>query len=266
MASTRVSLHCSSRGAAVDYSIIIPAYNEEELLPRTLAALAAAMATTDLAGEIVVTDNNSTDATAAVAAAHGARVVFEPINQISRARNCGAAAALGDFLIFVDADTVVSPELLGAALRALAEGKTCGGGATIATSDRVGKTAARSLAMWNRLAPVFGLAAGCFVFCLREGWEATGGFPTSVYASEELWFSRALRRWGKRRGLRFRVLPEKVDTSMRKLVWFTPRQVVWRMLSFLLFPWRLRRREACDLWYRRPGESKGSQDKDSRHA
>ena len=87
----------------MDYSIVIPAYNEEELLPRTLHALAAAMATTDLLGEVVVTDNNSTDATAAVAAAHGARVVFEPINQISRARNCGAAAALGDFLIFVDA-------------------------------------------------------------------------------------------------------------------------------------------------------------------
>ena len=249
----------------MDYSIVIPAYNEERFLPRTLDALAAAMAATELVGEIVVTDNNSTDATAAVAAAHGARVVFEPVNQISRARNCGAAAATGDFLIFVDADTVVSPELLGAALRALADGKTCGGGATVASSDDVGKTAARPLAVWNRLSAAFGLAAGCFVYCLREGWQATGGFPISVYASEELWFSRALRRWGKRRGLRFRILPEQVDTSMRKLVWFTPWQLIWGMLGFLLFPWRLRRREACEFWYRRPDDPKGSQDEDSKH-
>ena len=101
----------------VDYSIVVPAYNEAELLPRTLTALRRVLdAIPHLRGEIVVANNNSTDRTAAVAAAHGARVVFEPINQISRARNCGAAAALGRYLIFVDADTIASPELVAAAL------------------------------------------------------------------------------------------------------------------------------------------------------
>jgi glycosyltransferase involved in cell wall biosynthesis len=51
------------------------------------------MAEAPLAGEIVVCDNNSTDATAEQARAAGARVVFEPVNQISRSRHRGAAQA-----------------------------------------------------------------------------------------------------------------------------------------------------------------------------
>ena len=45
----------------IDYSIIIPAYNEEEMLENTIKHLREAMATVSLKGEIVVTDNNSTD-------------------------------------------------------------------------------------------------------------------------------------------------------------------------------------------------------------
>lgn len=249
-----------------DYTIIIPAFNEEELLPRTLSNIASAMTAVGFSGEVVVVDNNSTDATAAVATAHGARVVFEPVNQIARARNCGAEAAQGRFLVFVDADTVVSGDLLSAALRALAAGDVCGGGATIGSSDQAGREAERALAAWNWISRHAGLAAGCFVFCLREGWQAVGGFPTSVYASEELWFSRALKRWGRRRGLRFRILPERVDTSLRKMVWFTPWQIRWRMLGFLLFPWRLRRREACEFWYSRPDQTGSGKGQDSNHA
>jgi glycosyltransferase involved in cell wall biosynthesis len=250
----------------LDYTVVIPAYNEKELLPRTLAALRVAMGTRPESGEIVVANNNSTDATAAIAEANGARVVFEPMNQIARARNCGASAATGRFLLFVDADTVVSPELLGAALDALGRGDTCGGGATIGSSDDLGKAATRSMGFWNRISRTCGLAAGCFVFCLREGWEAVGGFPTSVYASEEIWFSRALRRWGKPKGLRFRILPERVDTSMRKLVWFTPWQLTWHIFSIVLFPWRLRSREACAMWYERPKQTNDPNDQDKNHA
>ncbi len=72
-------------------------------------------------GEIIVVDNNSTDDTADIARALGARVVSEPINQISRARNAGAAVARGGFFIFVDADTQISANVLGQALRQLRE-------------------------------------------------------------------------------------------------------------------------------------------------
>ena len=56
-------------------------------------------------------DNNSKDRTAEIARAAGARVVFEPVNQIARARNAGAAAATGIWLVFVDADSHPSAAL-----------------------------------------------------------------------------------------------------------------------------------------------------------
>jgi glycosyltransferase involved in cell wall biosynthesis len=86
----------------IDYSIIIPAYNEEDYLPHTLEHLIRAMkAFIRYKGEIIVTDNNSTDSTASIAKKYGARVVFEGHRQISRSRNTGAKAAHGKYLIFV---------------------------------------------------------------------------------------------------------------------------------------------------------------------
>ena len=52
---------------AIDYSIIVPAYNEEAMLENTINHLKLAMQTIDLNGEIVVADNNSTDRTAEIA-------------------------------------------------------------------------------------------------------------------------------------------------------------------------------------------------------
>jgi glycosyltransferase involved in cell wall biosynthesis len=49
------------------YSVIIPAYNEEVLLPATLASLNLAMGSMTHKGEIIVVDNNSTDKTKQIA-------------------------------------------------------------------------------------------------------------------------------------------------------------------------------------------------------
>jgi glycosyltransferase involved in cell wall biosynthesis len=62
----------------VDYSVIVPAYNEAELLPNTLKQLAASMRLiSSHSGELIVVDNNSSDDTQIIAAGFGARVVFE---------------------------------------------------------------------------------------------------------------------------------------------------------------------------------------------
>jgi glycosyltransferase involved in cell wall biosynthesis len=96
-------------------SVVIPAFNEERLLGESLRQVRAAMTAFARRGwqaELIVCDNNSTDRTADVARAAGATVVFEPINQIGRARNRGAEAATGEWLIFIDADThpLVAPK------------------------------------------------------------------------------------------------------------------------------------------------------------
>ena len=79
-------------------SIVIPAFNEELLITHCLDSISESMIANQGAGfthEIIVVDNNSTDKTAELAKHAGANVVFEPINQIGRARNAGAAAATG---------------------------------------------------------------------------------------------------------------------------------------------------------------------------
>src|SRR5882672_5288336 len=115
-------------------SVVVPAFNEEALLARSLASIRAAMAAFDAPGwsaELIVCDNNSTDRTAEVARAAGAQVVFEPINQISRARNSGAARAAGDWLVFVDADSHPDAALFADAAEQIAGGRCMAGGSTV---------------------------------------------------------------------------------------------------------------------------------------
>ncbi|MFK8028799.1 MAG: glycosyltransferase [Gammaproteobacteria bacterium] len=235
----------------MSYTVIVPAFNEALFLPATLQALAEAMTFPDMAGNVIVVDNNSTDETAKVATDFGAHVVFEPLNQISRARNAGAAAATTPYLIFVDADTLVSGELLCAALNSLKLG-ACGGGSTL-TFDDVPRSAIVMARLWNWVSRKNKLAAGSFVFCLREGFEAVGGFSEAVYASEEIWFSRSLKKWGRKRDLSFEVVDvAPVVTSGRKLEWFSPLRLTAQSLALVFFPFLVRFKSMCAIWYRRP--------------
>ena len=96
----------------VKLSVVVPAFNEEAYLASTLDSIHRAAA--DLLGradvhiETIVVDNGSSDQTAAVARDHGAKVVREPVQGISRARNVGARHAEGDVLVFVDADVAAA--------------------------------------------------------------------------------------------------------------------------------------------------------------
>ena len=232
-------------------SFVVPAWNEAEGIGATLSALAAAGMACGRGWEIVVVDNASTDRTAEIARAAGARVVSEPIRQIARARNAGARAASGRLLVFVDADTLASPELVLDALGAMDSGRAVGGSTEVRFLG--GSWPARLAAgAWNRISRRLGWGAGCFLFCLREAWEGVGGFDERVYASEDVWFSQALKRWAKPRGLEFRILSgHPPRTSPRKM---EGRDLLRSILQFALLaacPWLARSRRACFLWYRR---------------
>ena len=238
-----------------DYSIIIPAYNEEALLANTLEVLQKAMAEIPLVGEIIVTDNNSTDRTPEIAQASGAKVVFEPVNQISRARNTGAKHAIGRYLVFIDADTLVSPGLLQITLSNLDSGKCCGGGASVCIDTHVGLLARTALAYWNTISRVFHLAAGCFVYCRRDDFEACGGFSEKHYASEEIWFSIALKRIAKKSNRKFCIIDKpEIITSGRKLVWYSHIKQLALLTFLAIFPFMMRYKWMCGYWYKRPGE------------
>jgi len=236
------------------YSVIIPAYNEAAELPATLAAIRVAAARLAERCEIVVVDNNSTDGTAEAARREGAdRVVFEPFNQIARARNAGARAARGRHLIFVDADTRVSPQLLRETICRLDAGDCVGGGTVIRFEGKVGPVGRFGIGLWERISKLTRTAAGSYLFCLRAAFEEIGGFDEKLFASEEVRLSHRLKRWGKARGLRFEILPDApVHTSARKLEWYTGVQTLGWVLFMIFVPIAVRSRRLCAYWYRRP--------------
>lgn len=235
-------------------SVLVPAYNEETLLGELFSSVREsfrAIGREDY--ELIVCDNNSTDGTAGVATAAGAQVVFESHNQIARARNAAAVAAKGRWLIFIDADSRLNPRLLRRTLENLESGRICGGGARVAMSRHRTPAAMRAgLAFWNTLSTLCGWAAGSYVYCLRRAWEETGGFDERYYAGEEIAFSRRLKRWGRRRGMKFAVISdEALETSARKADQFTLGQMV-RQVMVCCLPGSLRRRDRCNFWYSRP--------------
>ena len=100
-------------------SVILPAKNEAEGLRSVLPALRACLPD----AEVIVVDDGSTDDTAAVAAAHGARVLSSPYPMGNGAAiKRGARAAGGDILVFMDADGQHDPAWIPKLLEKLEEG------------------------------------------------------------------------------------------------------------------------------------------------
>ncbi|HTG14129.1 MAG TPA: glycosyltransferase, partial [Blastocatellia bacterium] len=220
------------------------AYNEEALIGRTLDALNSAAQSIGEPFEIVVADDASTDRTAAIAEARGARLTRVNLRQIAATRNAGARAAIGDKLIFVDADTVVSEQVVRTAIETMNKG-AAGGGSAVSFDGRLPRYAELVHPTLVRLFRATGLACGCFLFCTRRAFEAAGGFDEKLFASEEIAMSRALKRQG-----RFVVLRESVTTSGRKLRMYSGKQVLRLFAGLLLAgPKALRRRDGLEVWY-----------------
>jgi len=232
-------------------SIVVPAYNEERLLAGSLAAIRSAAAAFDADGwELIVCDNNSRDRTAEIARAAGATVVFEPHNQIARARNRGASIAAGEWLLFVDADSTPSRALLEDLKGAIQSGRVLGGGSTVAADEDVLSVRA-ALALWNALSRGLHWAAGAFVYCEAAAFRSIGGFSEELYASEELELSGRLKRLARAQGREFRILHRHpLRTSARKLHLYGWRELAPVIGRFLLNPRRmLRSAKACSPWY-----------------
>lgn len=237
--------------AGMTFSFIIPAHNEEALLPATLQAVRKAADENGIAYELIVVDDASTDRTSQIAARFGAQVVSVDFRKISAVRNAGARRATGDVFVFVDADTLVPAATLAGVCRALGDGAVAGGAWVELEPD---------VPLWGRVLAnlVIGVyvrlghAGGCFLFARREAFETVGGFDESYYATEEVHLSRALRRQG-----RFVNVREPVITSGRKFRVFSPWDFLKLTVRFLAGGGfrRVQRREGLEMWYKAPRET-----------
>jgi len=225
-------------------SFIVPAHNEEHELPGALRALRTAA---DAAGEpyeIVVVDDDSSDATAEIANAAGARVLPVHRRQIAAVRNAGAAVASGDILFFVDADTCIAPVHVTAGLQALTSGCS-GGSARVALDGEVPFWARIFLRVFTTLYFASNLGVGAFMFMRRESFVAAGGFDEQYFAGEEMYLTMALKKLGP-----FKILAEPVITSARKVRMHSGRHVLKQWCGMMLGGKRtLRKRDRLDLWY-----------------
>ena len=112
----------------MNFSVVIPAHNEELLLANGLRAIEVAAEQVDSTVEVIVVANRCTDATAELARAAGAIVIEDESRNISAVRNAGAAAVTGDVLITIDADSLMSPRTFREIERLLCTGRFVGGG------------------------------------------------------------------------------------------------------------------------------------------
>ena len=225
-------------------SFVVPAHNEEALIARTLAAIAEAAAGSGENWELIVVDDASVDATAALAEAAGARVIHVDYRQIARTRNAGARVARGEILIFVDADTVIDAKVVKATLRALTAGAV-GGGAALRFDGRIPWHGRLLIWLVRSGMRVARLAAGCYVFSRRAVFEAVGGFDEKLFAGEELALSRALAKQG-----RVVILRESVLSSGRKLRTHSGWEILRLIAAVTVRGQRsLHSRDDLDLWY-----------------
>jgi glycosyltransferase involved in cell wall biosynthesis len=192
-------------------SFIIPAHNEERWIGTCVGCIRGAMMRIGEPYEVIVVNDASTDATPWIASESGARVVNVELRKISAVRNAGAREATGDIFFFVDADTLVNEPAIRAGLAALRAG-AAGGGCVFEFDG--------CIPLWSRgvhrfatiVARIVRWVGGCFIFCTREAYTATGGFSEQLYAGEDIAFVQALKKVG-----RFVIPKPTVITSGRKI-------------------------------------------------
>ncbi|KKR02961.1 MAG: Glycosyl transferase family 2 [Microgenomates group bacterium GW2011_GWC1_39_12] len=181
-------------------SVVIPAYNEEELLPKTLASLSQLDRKPD---EIIVVDASSTDKTAEMARNAGAVVVTVPKKTIGFSRQQGLLKATGDIVATTDADAILPHDWLNRIEHALITPGVIGyfGGFRVFDGPPVYKFFINSIQpLWNVfLFTVFRMpmATGQNMAFYRKLALEVGGFPENFRMAEDIEIARRMMTKGK---------------------------------------------------------------------
>jgi GT2 family glycosyltransferase len=177
--------------------------------------------------------------------------------RFARIRNAGAAAARGEILVTIDADSRMSANMLVHVVRLLETGKFIGGG-TLIIPERWSLGICCSLlplvpyALWYRV------SAGLF-WCYKKDFDAIGGFDEDFISVEDVDFAERLRAYGRRVGKRYGTIWRGwITTSCRKFdhfgdwYFFRNPSVVRRLFTG-------RDRAAADRFYYEVGRHEGEE-------
>lgn len=201
-------------------SIVIPAYNEENFLPGTLASVnQARKAFRESSGhssEVIVVDNASIDQTEKVARANGAVVINHEIRNIASVRNSGIHAAKYSIIVAIDADCFLPADALIKVWQFMKDEHYIGAalGVTLLSKNRVNKFIAAIIQSLATFAS--GIYGGMFVF-RREDAVAIGGFPEDRMIAEDAGFATLMKAYAKKHNKKFGSLKSvQVSTLDRK--------------------------------------------------
>lgn len=231
------------------FSVIIPAFNEEKYLPKTLECMVRALANTSFPSEIIVVDNQSEDKTRQIAANYGAKVISESVHNIGRVRNTGATKAAGEILVFIDADTLVPVSLFPAIVAAMQDEKCFGGSVAVDYGEFQRKWMKFYALAWRFWGNLLNMRGGAAQFCRKRIFEEVGGYDESIFVGEDVDFYWQLAKFAKRNGgfLQF-IEDPMVITSTRRF----DKMSFWKTLLlthpiFILLNWK--RKSAWKDWY-----------------
>lgn len=207
-------------------SIVMPTWNEAEQVE---AALAALQPLRREGVEIIVVDASSADGTADLARSGADHVVIAARGR-ARQMNAGAAAASGDLLIFLHADTRLPADADGAVRTALQAGQRAWGRFDVSIAGRLRLLPIIAAAM-NLRSRLTGIATGDqAIFARREAFFAVGGFP-DLPLMEDIVLSARLKDLGPPACLRARVVTSGRRWEQRGL-WRTIWLMWWLRLQF----------------------------------
>jgi glycosyltransferase involved in cell wall biosynthesis len=221
-------------------SIVIPTLNEEKFLPRLLRSIKDQ----DFSDyEIIVSDGGSSDHTAEIAAENSALfVVDRDHHSPSWQRNNGAAAAKGDLLLFLDADSVLQPGFLGKAVKEFEDRELVGAGFYFNFNPN--RWSYRIFAFFYNIFCFFRqylspASVGAGIMSRKETHDAITGFDTDIILAEDYDYCRRLAGQG-----RFRMIKSiRLLYSARRLEkdgWLkTARNWMW-MASFTVLGRRIK--------------------------
>ena len=194
-------------------SIVIPAFNEEHYLPKLISSIKKQ----DFKDyEIIVADAKSEDRTAEVARKLGCMVVRARRGIPSYARNGGVKKAMGEIILFLDADGVLPEGFLRNGLEKFERKKLdVAGSYVIPDSKNI-----LDWLMWVALADAWFFAVqlvnpegfGAGIFCKKKVFDKLNGFDEKITFGEDCDFIKR----SKKMGMKFRILNLFVKASMRR--------------------------------------------------